>query len=250
MSHLSERSTPMFFLSEKIRQMGIKVVLSGEGADEIFGGYLYFHNAPNDDEFQKETIDRVLHLYTADCLRADKSTMAHSVEVRVPFLDKAFLEATMLTAPKYKRPQALNGRNVEKYVPEKSLRRRRKFRTYLPHEILWRQKEQFSDGVGYSWIDELMAFCARQVTDEEFSKAEELFPYNTPHSKEAFYMRKLFHEMFPSDNAAKTVRRWIPKWQASQDPSGRASLVHDQSVHKRDKTHELVRHIESRPHHA
>ncbi|KAK6037665.1 asparagine synthase [Cooperia oncophora] len=211
----------MFFLSEKIRQMGIKVVLSGEGADEIFGGYLYFHNAPNDDEFQKETIDRVLHLYTADCLRADKSTMAHSVEVRVPFLDKAFLEATMLTAAKYKRPQALNGRNVEK-------------RTFLMKSCGGKRNSS-SDGVGYSWIDELMAFCARQVTDEEFSKAEELFPYNTPHSKEAFYMRKLFHEMFPSDNAAKTVRRWIPKWQLSQDPSGRASLVHDQSVHKRDK---------------
>uniref|UniRef100_A0A7I4Z3Y7 Asparagine synthetase [glutamine-hydrolyzing] n=2 Tax=Haemonchus contortus TaxID=6289 RepID=A0A7I4Z3Y7_HAECO len=239
-------STPMFFLSESIRQMGIKVVLSGEGADEIFGGYLYFHNAPDDDEFQKETIDRVLHLYTADCLRADKSTMAHSVEVRVPFLDKAFLDAAMLTAAKYKRPQSLSGRNVEKYL----LRKAFDADTYLPHEILWRQKEQFSDGVGYSWIEELIEFCAQQVTDEEFSKAEELFSYNTPHSKEAFYMRKLFCEMFPSDNAAKTVRKWIPKWQANQDPSGRASLAHYHSVHKSDKKREVIRHIESRPHHA
>nr|CDJ86324.1 Asparagine synthase domain containing protein [Haemonchus contortus] len=236
----------MFFLSESIRQMGIKVVLSGEGADEIFGGYLYFHNAPDDDEFQKETIDRVLHLYTADCLRADKSTMAHSVEVRVPFLDKAFLDAAMLTAAKYKRPQSLSGRNVEKYL----LRKAFDADTYLPHEILWRQKEQFSDGVGYSWIEELIEFCAQQVTDEEFSKAEELFSYNTPHSKEAFYMRKLFCEMFPSDNAAKTVRKWIPKWQANQDPSGRASLAHYHSVHKSDKKREVIRHIESRPHHA
>ncbi|KAE9414163.1 hypothetical protein Angca_005266, partial [Angiostrongylus cantonensis] len=210
-------STPMYFLSEKIRQMGIKVVLSGEGADEIFGGYLYFHNAPSDEEFQKETIDRVVHLYTADCLRADKSTMAHSVEVRVPFLDKEFLDVAMLTAPQYKRPQLANGRNIEKYILRKAFDED----TYLPHEILWRQKEQFSDGVGYSWIDQLMEFCAEQVLDEEFSKAEELFPHNTPHSKEAFYMRSLFHDMFPSENAAKTVRKWIPKWQANQDPSGR-----------------------------
>ncbi|EYB87979.1 hypothetical protein Y032_0254g301 [Ancylostoma ceylanicum] len=113
-------STPMYFLSEKIREMGIKVVLSGEGADEIFGGYLYFHNAPSEDDFQKETIDRVVHLYTADCLRADKSTMAHSVEVRVPFLDKAFLDVSILTAPRFKRPHTINGRDVEKYILRKA----------------------------------------------------------------------------------------------------------------------------------
>ncbi|KAK6763785.1 hypothetical protein RB195_024206 [Necator americanus] len=238
-------STPMYFLSEKIKQMGVKVVLSGEGADEIFGGYLYFHNAPNDEEFQKETIDRVLHLYTADCLRADKSTMAHSVEVRVPFLDKAFLDVSILTAPQYKRPHTINGRDVEKYILRKAFDED----TYLPHEILWRQKEQFSDGVGYSWIDQLVAHCEKQVTDEEFSKAEELYPHNTPRSKEAFYMRQIFHELFPSDNAAKTVRKWIPKWQASQDPSGRASHVHDHSLNKGKET-EVIRYAESRPHHA
>ncbi|KJH47126.1 asparagine synthase [Dictyocaulus viviparus] len=242
-------STPMYFLSAKIREMGIKVVLSGEGADEIFGGYLYFHNAPNDEEFQKETVDRVLHLYTADCLRADKSTMAHSVEVRVPFLDKDFLELAILTAPQYKRPRLVNGRYIEKYTLRKAFDKD----TYLPHEILWRQKEQFSDGVGYSWIDQLMTFCAEQVSDEEFSKADELFPFNTPHSKEAFYMRKLFHLMFPSENAAKTVRKWIPKWQSDQDPSGRASHMHEYTVRKNEKTTETwdaVRHIEQRPYHA
>ncbi|KAK6763786.1 hypothetical protein RB195_024206 [Necator americanus] len=223
----------------------VEVVLSGEGADEIFGGYLYFHNAPNDEEFQKETIDRVLHLYTADCLRADKSTMAHSVEVRVPFLDKAFLDVSILTAPQYKRPHTINGRDVEKYILRKAFDED----TYLPHEILWRQKEQFSDGVGYSWIDQLVAHCEKQVTDEEFSKAEELYPHNTPRSKEAFYMRQIFHELFPSDNAAKTVRKWIPKWQASQDPSGRASHVHDHSLNKGKET-EVIRYAESRPHHA
>ncbi|VDM52535.1 unnamed protein product [Angiostrongylus costaricensis] len=242
-------STPMYFLSEKIRQMGIKVVLSGEGADEIFGGYLYFHNAPSDEEFQKETIDRVVHLYTADCLRADKSTMAHSVEVRVPFLDKEFLNVAMLTAPQYKRPQLANGRNIEKYMLRKAFDED----TYLPQEILWRQKEQFSDGVGYSWIDQLMEFCAEQVLDEEFSKAEQLFPHNTPHSKEAFYMRSLFHDMFPSENAAKTVRKWIPKWQANQDPSGRVSHVHEQGVRKNEekmKPLDMVREIEWMTYHA
>ncbi|CAL2051215.1 unnamed protein product [Caenorhabditis brenneri] len=223
-------STPMYFLSEEIRKLGIKVVLSGEGADEIFGGYLYFHNAPSDEDFQKETIDRVLHLYTSDCLRADKSSMAHSVEVRVPFLDKAFMDAAINLDPAFKRPQKLeDGRNCEKFVLRSA------FNTdqypYLPDEILWRQKEQFSDGVGYSWIDSLMQYCASKITDKEFSQASKLFPHNTPHSKEAFYMRKIFHELFPSDQAALTVRKWIPKWQKNQDPSGRASLIHESSVH-------------------
>uniref|UniRef100_A0A8R1E0R5 Asparagine synthetase [glutamine-hydrolyzing] n=1 Tax=Caenorhabditis japonica TaxID=281687 RepID=A0A8R1E0R5_CAEJA len=223
-------STPMYFLSEEIRKLGIKVVLSGEGADEIFGGYLYFHNAPSDEDFQKETIDRVLHLYTSDCLRADKSSMAHSVEVRVPFLDKSFLDASISLDPAFKRPQKLeNGRSCEKYVLRSAFNTDQ--RPYLPHEILWRQKEQFSDGVGYSWIDSLMQHCADEVTDKEFAQAAKVYPHNTPHSKEAFYMRKIFHELFPSEQAAKTVRKWIPKWQKNQDPSGRASLVHEQSVH-------------------
>ncbi|CAB3400740.1 unnamed protein product [Caenorhabditis bovis] len=226
-------STPMYFLTEEIRKLGIKVVLSGEGADEIFGGYLYFHNAPSDDEFQKETIDRVLHLYTSDCLRADKSSMAHSVEVRVPFLDKAFLDVAVLTAPHFKRPQTLeNGRRCEKYFLRSAFNNDEN--PYLPQEILWRQKEQFSDGVGYNWIDTLMDYCASQVSDQEFSQAADLFPHNTPHSKEAFYMRKIFTELFPSEEAAHTVRKWIPKWQKNQDPSGRASLVHEKSVHHLD----------------
>ncbi|CAI5455947.1 unnamed protein product [Caenorhabditis angaria] len=229
-------STPMYFLSEEIRKLGIKVVLSGEGADEIFGGYLYFHNAPSDEEFQKETIDRVVHLYTSDCLRADKSSMAHSVEVRVPFLDKAFLEASILTAPQFKRPQKLeDGRRCEKYVLRSAFNNDE--RPYLPHEILWRQKEQFSDGVGYSWIDSLMQHCADQVSDADFAQASQLFPHNTPHSKEAFYMRRIFAELFPSEEAALTVRKWIPKWQKNQDPSGRASLVHEQSVHNLGDDH-------------
>ncbi|VDM45983.1 unnamed protein product [Toxocara canis] len=220
-------SVPMYFLSEKISSLGIKVVLSGEGADEIFGGYLYFHNAPNDDEFQKETIRRVQLLSTADCLRADKSCMAHALEVRVPFLDKAFLDVAMLTHPKHRRP-APRGTDSTHHVEKWLLRAA--FDTpvdpYLPEEILWRQKEQFSDGVGYSWIDQLMNHCAQQVTDEQMSKASELFPFNTPHSKEAFYIRSIFHEHFPSDNAAKTVLKWIPKWQENEDPSGRASKNH------------------------
>ncbi|KAF8354262.1 hypothetical protein PRIPAC_95885 [Pristionchus pacificus] len=221
-------STPMYILSEYIRKMGIKVVLSGEGADEIFGGYLYFHNAPSEEEFQKETIERVLHLYTADCLRADKSCMAHSVEVRVPFLDKKFLDVAIMTNAHAKQPKAFMGRNVEKYLIRKAFDVEED--PYLPREILWRQKEQFSDGVGYSWIDGLMSHCASQITDEEMALAPSTFPINTPHSKEALFMRKIFHKHFPSDEAARTVRKWIPKWQANQDPSGRASLVHVNSI--------------------
>lgn len=215
-------STPMYFMSKKIKETGIKMVLSGEGADEIFGGYLYFRNAPSEIEFQRETIERVQKLFTADLLRADKSTMAFGLEARVPFLDKAFLEEAMKTAAIYKQPKTYKG--IEKYILRKS------FDTpenpYLPEEVLWRQKEQFSDGVGYNWIDELIAYCSSQVTDEEFEKAKELFPYNTPMTKEAFYYRKIFHSFYPSDSAAQTVRKWIPKWQENTDPSGRANAAH------------------------
>ena len=159
-------STPMFFLSKKISELGIKVVLSGEGADEIFGGYLYFHNAPNDEEFQKETIRRVQLLSTADCLRADKSCMAHAVEARVPFLDKHFLDTVMLIRPQDKRPTPKNGsRPIEKYILRQAFDDEEE--PYLPREILWRQKEQFSDGVGYSWIDGLIKYCHDQISDEE-----------------------------------------------------------------------------------
>ncbi|KAK0426366.1 hypothetical protein QR680_009672 [Steinernema hermaphroditum] len=221
-------STPMFFLSKGIAELGVKVVLSGEGADEIFGGYLYFHNAPNAEEFQKETIRRVQLLSTADCLRADKSCMANSVESRVPFLDKGFLDVAMMLEPSVKQPKLRNGRATEKWIL------RAAFDTeedpYLPHDILWRQKEQFSDGVGYNWIDTLMEHCASRVSDAEMASAAERFPHNTPHSKEAFFMRSIFESHFGSDAAAKTVLKWIPKWQRNEDPSGRASAAHEQTI--------------------
>lgn len=215
-------STPMYFLSKAITDRGIKMVLSGEGADEIFGGYLYFRNAPSAQEFQRETIDRVQKLFTADLLRADKSTMAHGLEARVPFLDKAFLEVAMNIKPEEKQPKTYDG--IEKYILRKAFDTPE--RPYLPEEVLWRQKEQFSDGVGYNWIDTLIEYCTEQVSDEDFAKAELLYPYNTPVTKEAFYYRSIFHKFYPQQSAAQTVRKWIPKWQENQDPSGRANAAH------------------------
>ena len=226
-------STPMYFLSKAITDMGIKVVLSGEGADEIFGGYLYFRNAPSVEDFQKETIERVQKLFTADLLRADKSTMAHGLEARVPFLDKAFLELAIKVKPEEKMPSTYDG--IEKYILRKAFDTPEQ--PYLPEEVLWRQKEQFSDGVGYNWIDTLIDYCSSQVTDEEFEKAAELFPYNTPITKEAFFYRRIFHKHFPQVAAAQTVRKWIPKWQENQDPSGRANAAHvkaDTTIAKMD----------------
>ena len=218
-------STPMYFLSKAITDLGIKVVLSGEGADEIFGGYLYFRNAPSVEDFQKETIERVQKLFTADLLRADKSTMAHGLEARVPFLDKAFLDTAMIIKAEEKMPKTYDGK--EKYILRKA------FDTpdnpYLPDEVLWRQKEQFSDGVGYNWIDELIEYCASKVTDQELEQASELFSYNTPTTKEAYYYRTIFHKYYPQVSAAQTVRKWIPKWQENQDPSGRANAAHVQA---------------------
>lgn len=218
-------STPMYFLSKAITDMGIKVVLSGEGADEVFGGYLYFRNAPTTEDFTKETIERVQKLFTADLLRADKSTMAHGLEARVPFLDKAFLDVAMMIKGEEKQPKTYDG--VEKYILRKAFDTPEQ--PYLPQEVLWRQKEQFSDGVGYSWIDTLIEFCASQVTDEQMEKAAELFPYNTPATKEAYYYRSIFHKFYPQVSAAQTVRKWIPKWQENQDPSGRANAAHVQA---------------------
>ncbi|KIC00150.1 asparagine synthetase B [Flavobacterium sp. KMS] len=215
-------STPMYFLSKAITDMGIKVVLSGEGADEIFGGYLYFRNAPSAEEFQKETIERVQKLFTADLLRADKSTMAHGLEARVPFLDKAFLDVAVRVKPEEKQPKTYDGR--EKYILRKA------FDTpedpYLPAEVLWRQKEQFSDGVGYNWIDQLIEYCSSKVTDEQLAGAAVEFSYNSPTTKEAYFYRSIFHKYYPQVSAAQTVRKWIPKWQENQDPSGRANAAH------------------------
>lgn len=218
-------STPMYFLSKAITDMGIKVVLSGEGADEIFGGYLYFRNAPSTEDFQKETIERVQKLFTADLLRADKSTMAHGLEARVPFLDKEFLDAAMLIKAEEKQPKTYKG--IEKYILRKA------FDTpespYLPDEVLWRQKEQFSDGVGYDWIDQLIEYCSSQVSDLQMDNAKERFPYNTPATKEAYFYRDIFHKYYPQVSAAQTVRKWIPKWQENLDPSGRANAAHVQA---------------------
>jgi asparagine synthase (glutamine-hydrolysing) len=215
-------SVPMFILSKAIADQGIKAILSGEGADEIFGGHLYFRNAPSTEEFQKETIERVQKLFTADLLRADKSTMANSIETRIPFLDKNFLDTTMLIRPEEKQPKTYDG--IEKYILRKA------FDTpenpYLPSEVLWRQKEQFSDGVGYNWIDELIEYCATQVSDEQLEGAAAEFPYNSPTTKEAYLYRSIFHKYYPQVSAAQTVRKWIPKWQENQDPSGRANAAH------------------------
>ncbi|NDI99880.1 asparagine synthase B [Flavobacterium sp. LaA7.5] len=215
-------STPMYFLSQAIAEEGVKVVLSGEGADEIFGGYLYFRNAPTPADFQKETIERVQKLFTADLLRADKSTMAHGLEARVPFLDKAFLELAITIQPEEKQLKTYNG--IEKYILRKAFDTPEQ--PYLPENVLWRQKEQFSDGVGYKWIDALIAYCEQQVSDAEFESAEERFPYNTPATKEAYFYRSVFAKHFPQLSAAQTVRKWIPKWQANTDPSGRANEAH------------------------
>ena len=215
-------STPMYFLSKAITEQGIKMVLSGEGADEVFGGYLYFRNAPSAADFQQETIDRVQKLFTADLLRADKSTMAHGLEARVPFLDKEFLELAIKIKPEEKQPKTYNG--IEKYILRKAFDTPE--RPYLPEEVLWRQKEQFSDGVGYNWIDTLIEYCTSQVTDADFEMAAKLFPYNTPTTKEAFFYRRIFHKFYPQVSAAETVRKWIPKWQENQDPSGRANAAH------------------------
>jgi len=217
---------PMYLLSKYISNMGVKVVLSGEGADEILGGYLYFHNAPSDLEFTSETIRRVCLLSTADCQRADKAPMAHAVEVRVPFLDKAFLDVAMRIAGKHKRPQSHN--NVEKAVLRQAFDDPE--HPWLPAKVLWRQKEQFSDGVGYNWIDQIIAHCAQQVSESELLNAEKQYPINPPTTKEAVYIRRVFEQHFGNSNdVALTVRRWIPKWQLNTDPSGRASNMHIQA---------------------
>lgn len=220
---ISVRSgVPMYLLSKAIADEGIKVILSGEGADEVFGGHLYFRNAPSAEEFQDETIERVQKLFTADLLRADKTTMAHGLEARIPFLDKDFLDVSIRIKTEEKQPKTYDG--VEKYVLRKA------FDTpenpYLPTEILWRQKEQFSDGVGYNWVDGLIEYCTSQVSDEQLAGASIEFPYNSPTTKEAYFYRSVFHKFYPQVSAAQTVRKWIPKWQENQDPSGRANAAH------------------------
>jgi len=224
-------STPMFLMARKIKSMGIKMVLSGEGADEIFGGYLYFHKAPDAEEFHKETVRKLERLHQFDCLRANKAMAAWGVETRVPFLDRAFLDTAMNIAPKAK--MCGNGK-MEKHILREA------FDGYLPEEVLWRQKEQFSDGVGYSWIDSIKEFAESSISDIEFAKANFEFPINAPDTKEGLLYRRLFQTKFPSDSAAKTVPsgksiacstkealEWDESFTRNADPSGRAvTTVH------------------------
>ena len=227
-------STPMYLLARVIKSMGIKMVLSGEGADEIFGGYLYFHKAPSAQAFHEEAVRKLSKLYLYDCLRANKSLSAWGVEGRVPFLDKEFLDVAMRTNPEAKM---CPGQTAEKRIVREA------FADMLPAEVAWRQKEQFSDGVGYSWIDTLKAITAAAVTDEQMAHAAERFPINPPKNKEEYYYRSIFAEHFPSDSAARSVPseasvacstaialEWDASFRGKNDPSGRAvSGVHEQA---------------------
>nr|GAT58737.1 predicted protein [Mycena chlorophos] len=212
-------STPMYLLSRKIKAMGVKMVLSGEGSDEILGGYLYFHAAPDSTSFHQETVKRVKNLHTSDCLRANKSTMAWGLEARVPFLDKSFLEVAMNVDPREKMftkgaDQQVDddGRpRMEKYILRKAFDVSVDGKPYLPASILWRQKEQFSDGVGYSWIDGIKDHAESVVSDEVFAKGAQRWANDVPTTKEAHFIRQIFDEFFPSEAAASTAVRWIPR---------------------------------------
>ena len=227
-------STPMYLLARVIKSMGIKMVLSGEGADEIFGGYLYFHKAPSAKAFHEETVRKLSKLHYYDCLRANKSLSAWGVEGRVPFLDKEFLDVAMRTNPEAKM---CPGSTIEKKIVREA------FADMLPAEIAWRQKEQFSDGVGYSWIDTLKKITSEAVSDEQMAHAAERFPINPPLNKEEYYYRSIFAEHFPSDSAARSVNQeasvacstaialeWDAAFKNMNDPSGRAVKgVHEQA---------------------
>lgn len=227
-------STPMYLLARVIKSMGIKMVLSGEGADEVFGGYLYFHKAPSPRAFHEETVRKLSKLYLYDCLRANKSLSAWGVEGRVPFLDKEFLDVAMRVNPADKM---CPGQTIEKRIVREA------FADMLPESVAWRQKEQFSDGVGYSWIDTLKAVTAAAVTDEQMAHAAERFPINPPMNKEEYYYRSIFEEYFPSESAARTVPSvpsvacstaealaWDESFKNLNDPSGRAVAgVHEQA---------------------
>lgn len=228
-------STPMFLLARRIKAMGVKMVLSGEGADEMFGGYLYFHKAPSAQAFHEETVAKLDALHSYDCLRANKSMMAWGVEARVPFLDLEFLDVAMGMDAKHKMA---GGGRIEKAVIREA------FEGALPEQILWRQKEQFSDGVGYGWIDGLKDHAEALVSDSEFASAAADFPHNTPETKEAYLYRRIFAEHFPGEACAATVPggksiacstpaalEWDPEFAAMADPSGRAVQgVHEQAL--------------------
>ncbi|KAL4878575.1 hypothetical protein BJY04DRAFT_111196 [Aspergillus karnatakaensis] len=218
-------STPMYLLSRKIKAAGVKMVLSGEGSDEIFGGYLYFHAAPNREEFHRETVRRVKNLHLADCLRANKSTSAWGLEARVPFLDKGFIESSMAVDPQEKM---ITKDRIEKYILRKAFDTTDEpdVEPYLPEKILWRQKEQFSDGVGYSWIDGLKDAAELHVTDEMMKNPKPEWGDDIPDTKEAYWYRTMFDEHFPP-YCASTVERWVPTWSKQSDPSGRAISTHN-----------------------
>jgi len=230
-------STPMYLMARAIKAMGIKMVLSGEGADEIFGGYLYFHKAPSPEEFHKETVRKLNKLYEYDCLRANKSLAAWGIEGRVPFLDIEFMDIAMRLNPKDKM---ITADKMEKWILRKA------FEKYLPEAVAWRQKEQFSDGVGYDWIDNLKELVALAVTDEQMKNTHYRFPIHTPQNKEEYHYRTIFESHFPSDAAAKTVPsvpsvacstpialEWDESFKNMNDPSGRAvKSVHDEAYKK------------------
>jgi asparagine synthase (glutamine-hydrolysing) len=229
-------STPMFLMTRRIKAMGIKMVLSGEGADEVFGGYLYFHKAPNAREFHEETVRKLDLLHKYDCLRANKSTAAWGIEVRVPFLDREFLDTAMAFNPAEKMT---GPGKMEKYPL------RQAFQGYLPEEILWRQKEQFSDGVGYGWIDTLKKVTEEKISDTQMANARYRFPYNTPVTKEAYFYREIFESHFPGEAAAAcvpggpsiacstpTAIAWDESFSRNADPSGRAVLGVHQDAKK------------------
>ena len=236
-------STPMYLLARVIKSMGIKMVLSGEGSDELFGGYLYFHKAPSPKEFHEELVRKIGKLHLYDCLRANKSLMAWGVEGRVPFLDKDFIDVAMRLNPSDKMSIRLGDgtQRIEKWIVRKA------FEDMLPPQIVWRQKEQFSDGVGYSWIDTLKKMTEEKVSDAEFARRENRFPVNPPKTKEEYFYREIYSELFPSDSAAKVVPHeagvacstakaleWDEAWKNMDEPSGRAiSGVHDKAYAKK-----------------
>ncbi|KAL4511626.1 hypothetical protein ABPG72_012471 [Tetrahymena utriculariae] len=233
-------STPMYILARKIKALGIKYCLTGEGADELFGGYLYFHKAPNAEELHRECVRKVKDLYKYDLLRANKSTMAWGLEVRPPFLHRSFVEYAMSIDPNDKMPRNFP-KNIEKYILRAAFDDKSK--PYLPSEILWRQKEQFSDGVGYLWRDSITAYCETVISDKDFSDREIIYEINTPRNKEQFWYRQCFEHHFPSKEAALTVPyalsiacstekalEWCESFKKNTDESGRAVLgIHQQS---------------------